>query len=51
MGTKMFKKSAKNVTYKTVWCAGPSLDGVYSIRHVLRGCCRFLSPVMIEDDN
>ena len=50
-GTKMFKKSAKNVTYKTVWCAGPSLDGVRSIRHVSEVVADFLNPVMIEDDN
>jgi nitronate monooxygenase len=33
-GTKMFKKSAFEATYKTVWCAGPSLEGVHSIRPV-----------------
>ena len=33
-GTKMFKKSAFDATYKTVWCAGPSLEGVYAIRPV-----------------
>ena len=33
-GTKMFKKSAFNATYKTVWCAGPSLEGVKSVRNV-----------------
>ena len=33
-GTKMFKKSAFDATYKTVWCAGPSLEGVHSIRSV-----------------
>ena len=47
----MFKKSAKNVTYKTVWCAGPSLDGVRSIRHVSEVVADFLNPIMIEDDN
>lgn len=31
-GTKMFKNSAFATTYKTVWCAGPSLEGVHSIR-------------------
>ena len=30
-GTKMFKQSALEMTYKTVWCAGPSLEGVKSI--------------------
>tara|TARA_B100000963_G_scaffold335076_1_gene328892 strand:- start:382 stop:1359 length:978 start_codon:yes stop_codon:yes gene_type:complete len=50
-GTKMFKNSAKNVTYKTVWCAGPSLDGVRSIRHVSEVVADFLNHVMIEDDN
>ena len=25
-GTKMFKNSASAATYKTVWCAGPSLE-------------------------
>jgi len=33
-GTKMFKNSAFDTTYKTVWCAGPSLEGVHSIRSV-----------------
>ena len=33
-GTKMFEKSAFEATYKTVWCAGPSLEGVSSIRPV-----------------
>ena len=33
-GTKMFKNSAFAATYKTVWCAGPSLEGVNSIRPV-----------------
>lgn len=31
-GTKMFKNSAFAATYKTVWCAGPSLEGVNEIR-------------------
>tara|TARA_Y100000589_G_scaffold31000_2_gene25910 strand:+ start:1544 stop:2515 length:972 start_codon:yes stop_codon:yes gene_type:complete len=31
-GTKMFKNSAFAATYKTVWCAGPSLEGVKAIR-------------------
>ena len=31
-GTKMFKNSAFAATYKTVWCAGPSLEGVKEIR-------------------
>jgi len=33
-GTKMFEKSAFEATYKTIWCAGPSLEGVRSIRPV-----------------
>ena len=33
-GTQMFKNSAFAATYKTVWCAGPSLEGVNSIRPV-----------------
>ena len=33
-GTQMFKNSAFAATYKTVWCAGPSLEGVKSIRSV-----------------
>ncbi len=33
-GTKMFEKSAFKPTYKTVWCAGPSLEGVKSVRNV-----------------
>ena len=31
-GTKMFKNSAFAATYKNVWCAGPSLEGVKEIR-------------------
>jgi len=33
-GTQMFKNSAFAATYKTVWCAGPSIEGVKSIRSV-----------------
>jgi len=33
-GTKMFEKSAFKPNYKTVWCAGPSLEGVHAIRPV-----------------
>jgi len=48
-GTEMFRKSATNVTYKTVWCAGPSLDGVNAIRHVSQVVMDILSPFMHED--
>jgi len=33
-GTKKLKKAAFNTTYDTVWCAGPSIEGVKSIRPV-----------------
>ena len=33
-GTKALKKAAFNTTYDTVWCAGPSIEGVKSIRPV-----------------
>ena len=48
-GTQMFKKSALSATYKTVWCAGPSLDGVNSIRHVSQVVADILKPFMRED--
>ena len=48
-GTQMFKKSALSATYKTVWCAGPSLDGVNSIRYVSQVVADILKPFMIED--
>lgn len=33
-GTKALKRSAFSTTYETVWCAGPSIEGVKSIRPV-----------------
>ncbi|MCH1437158.1 MAG: nitronate monooxygenase [Flavobacteriales bacterium] len=33
-GTKALRKAAFNTTYDTVWCAGPSIEGVNSIRPV-----------------
>jgi len=48
-GTQMFKRSALSATYKTVWCAGPSLDGVKSIRHVSQVVADMLKPFMRED--
>ena len=50
-GTQMFRKSALDATYKTVWCAGPSLDGVHSIRHVSQVVADLLIPFMSEGDN
>ena len=50
-GTQMFKKSAFAATYKTVWCAGPSLEGVHSIRYVSQVVADILEPFMREDDN
>ena len=50
-GTKIFEKAAFSVTYKTVWCAGPSLDGVHSIRYVSQVLADILKPFMHEDDN
>lgn len=50
-GTQMFKKSALEATYKTVWCAGPSLEGVHSIRHVSQVVADILKPFMTEGDN
>ena len=50
-GTQMFKKSALSATYKTVWCAGPSLEGVHSVRHVSQVVGDILQPFMIEGDN
>ena len=48
-GTEMFRNSATNVTYKTVWCAGPSLEGVNAIRYVSQVVMDILSPFMHED--
>ena len=48
-GTKMFKESALQATYKTVWCAGPSLEGVYSIRPVAQVVADILKPFMHVD--
>ena len=31
---KKFEKAAFSATYKTVWCAGPSIEHVKSIRPV-----------------
>ena len=33
-GTKALEKAAFSTTYDTVWCAGPSIEGVKSIRPV-----------------
>ena len=33
-GTKALEKAAFSTTYDTVWCAGPSIEGVNSIRPV-----------------
>ena len=33
-GTKALEKAALSTTYNTVWCAGPSIEGVKSIRPV-----------------
>lgn len=33
-GMKRLKKAAFSATYKTVWCAGPSIEHVYAIRPV-----------------
>ncbi len=50
-GTKAFTESALQTTYKTVWCAGPSLEGVHAIRHVSQVVADILKPFMREDDN
>ena len=50
-GAKMFEKSAFEATYKTVWCAGPSLEGVHSIRHVSQVVGDILQPFMTEGDS
>ena len=50
-GTQMFRKSALEATYKSVWCAGPSLEGVHSIRHVSQVVADLLVPFMREDDS
>ena len=51
IGTKMFEKSAFQATYKSVWCAGPSLEGVHSIRHVSQVVKDIIEPLMTECDN
>jgi nitronate monooxygenase len=33
-GMKSLQKAAFSSTYKTVWCAGPSIDYVHAIRPV-----------------
>jgi len=50
-GTQMFKNSAFEATYKTVWCAGPSLEGVHSVRHVSQVVADILKPFMSEGDS
>ena len=50
-GTKMFRQSAFEATYKTVWCAGPSLEGVDSVRHVSQVVSDILNPFMNVDDD
>ena len=50
-GTRMFEKSAFDATYKTVWCAGPSLEGVDSVRYVSQVVADLLVPFMREDGN
>ena len=51
-GTQMFKNSAFAATYKTVWCAGPSLEGVHSIRPVSKVVSDLLKDFsMNEDEN
>ena len=50
-GTQMFRKSALEATYKSVWCAGPSLEGVDSIRYVSQVVADLLIPFMSEGDS
>lgn len=51
-GTQMFKNSAFAATYKTVWCAGPSLEGVHSIRPVSKVVSDLVEGFsMNEDEN
>ena len=50
-GTKMFEKSALEATYKTVWCAGPSLEGVHSIRYVSKVVSDLLDGFKLEGEN
>lgn len=51
-GTRMFQKSAFEATYKSVWCAGPSLEGVKSIRPVSQVVKDLLKTFpRIEDEN
>ena len=50
-GTRMFENSAFSATYKTVWCAGPSLEGVHSIRYVSQVVADILEPFMLEDES
>jgi nitronate monooxygenase len=33
-GTKALEKAAFSTTYDTVWCAGPSIEGVNAIKPV-----------------
>lgn len=33
-GAKLLKNSAYNTSYKTVWCAGPSIEGVSAIKPI-----------------
>ena len=50
-GTRMFENSAFSATYKTVWCAGPSLEGVHSIRNVSQVVADILEPFMHEGES
>ena len=51
-GTQMFKNSAFAATYKTVWCAGPSIEGVHSIRSVSKVVSDLVEDFsMNEDEN
>lgn len=50
-GTQMFRSSALAATYKSVWCAGPSLEGVSSIRYVSQVVADLLIPFMSEGDS
>ena len=48
----MFKNSAFAATYKTVWCAGPSIEGVHSIRSVSKVVSDLVEGFsMNEDEN
>ena len=50
-GTQMFKNSAFEANYNNVWCAGPSLEGVHSIRYVSEVVGDILKPFMLEGDS